>query len=133
MFAHDTTLGIIVVDHGSRLAEANDLLIEVARALEQQSGAAIVEPAHMELAEPRLDQAFAACVRRGARRVIVHPYFLAPGRHSTLDIPRIVAEAAANHPGVTYSITDPLGSDPRIVEVIQRRIAEALAPEASCT
>src|SRR5690242_13783577 len=109
MPALPSDLGIVLVDHGSKRDEANALLEDVAQLFRGISGAAIVEIAHMELAEPTIAQAIARCVAQGARRVVVHPYFLAPGRHSTNDIPRMVAEAAAQHPGVTYSVTAPLG------------------------
>lgn len=119
--------GIILVDHGSKRAEANTMLEEVARGFQQATCAHIVEPAHMELAEPTIAQAFARCVERGARRVVIHPYFLAPGRHSTSDIPRMAAEAARAFPGVPYTVTEPLGLDPRMNEIILRRIQEAIA------
>lgn len=41
----------------------------------------LVEVAHMELAEPTIEQAVARCVAAGASRVIVAPYFLSRGRH----------------------------------------------------
>lgn len=107
------------------------MLPDVARLLRERLGDAIVEYAHMELADPTIDRAFAACVARGARHVVVHPYFLAPGRHSTVDIPRMAAEAAARFPGTTFSVTDPLGLDPRIVDVVLLRIEEAIAPGLS--
>lgn len=119
-------VGIILVDHGSRFHEANDLLEEVARMYQRACGAAIVEPAHMELAEPTIAQAFAACVARGAREIVVHPYFLAPGRHSSQDIPRITAAAAAQFPGVPYRLTEALGLDERMAEIIHRRVLDAL-------
>ena len=50
----------------------------------------IVRFAHMELAEPSIDQGFADCVEAGADEVIAFPYMLSPGRHSTRDIPRMV-------------------------------------------
>jgi sirohydrochlorin ferrochelatase len=123
----DPHTAVIVVDHGSRRREANDMLDKVACLYQHTTGVAIVEPAHMELAEPTIAQAFARCVARGARRVIVHPYFLSPGRHSTSDIPTLAAEAAAAHPGVDYLVTDALGLDPRMAEVMHRRVTEALA------
>jgi sirohydrochlorin ferrochelatase len=75
----------------------------------------------MELAEPTIPQGFEACVRQGARMVIVHPYFLSPGRHSTSDIPRMVAEAAKRFPDVEYRVTQPLGLHPKIGEVVLER------------
>jgi len=117
------TTGIILVDHGSKKSAANDMLFDVAALFRRVSGFAIVEPAHMELADPTIAQAFDACVAHGATTVIVHPYFLSPGRHSTTDIPRLTQEAAAKHPHVRYHVTPPLGLDDKIAQVILQRIA----------
>ncbi len=61
--------GIIIVDHGSRREESNLLLEEVARAFLRRFADryAIVEPAHMELAEPSIGTAYARCVERRRR------------------------------------------------------------------
>ncbi len=123
-------VGVILVDHGSKFDVANDQLLEVAKEYKRLTEAPIVEPAHMELAEPTIAQAFNACVRQGAREVIVHPYFLAPGRHSTTDIPRMVQEAAADHPGVKVRITPPLGLDANMFYIIHRRIIETIEGSA---
>ena len=104
------SVGVVIVDHGSRRTESNDLLLQVAALFRQTTGLPIVEPAHMELAEPSIATAFARAVEQGARLVIVHPYFLAPGRHWRQDIPRLAADAAARHPGIRYLVTAPLGS-----------------------
>jgi sirohydrochlorin ferrochelatase len=130
-FPHHT-VGIIVVDHGSRFPAANDQLLEVAALFKRVAQAAIVEPAHMELAEPSIAQAFDRCVAQGATLVIVHPYFLAPGRHSTTDIPRMTAQAAARHPGVRFHVTQPLGLDDTIASLMLRRIEHCLQHELSC-
>ena len=61
----DKQLGIILVDHGSRREESNLLLLDVVRDFAANSGYEIVEPAHMELAEPSIATAFARCVERG--------------------------------------------------------------------
>ena len=116
---------LIIVDHGSTVGEANDMLAEVARLVESmESGFDIVKYCHMELAEPTIEQAFDACVKEGAASVVVHPYFLSPGRHSTRDIPAMVKAAAGKHPGVTYRVTEPLGVHGKIIEVILERSGE---------
>jgi sirohydrochlorin ferrochelatase len=120
--------GIIIVDHGSRRSESNDLLLEVAEAYRRHSGWSIVEPAHMELAEPSIATAFARCVERGAKLVVVFPYFLGPGRHWNEDIPRLAAEAALPFAerGVRHLVTEPLGLHPLILDVINKRIAKSV-------
>ena len=81
----------------------------------------IVRPAHMELSEPSIPAGFASCVEAGADEVIVFPYMLSPGRHSTSDIPRMVAEAALNHPGVTFSVTPAFGVHEKLGDIILDR------------
>ncbi len=129
---HGTVTGIVLVDHGSKRPAANDMLLQVAEMFRRVSGNRIVEPAHMELAEPTIAQAFDACVAQGAGMVIVHPYFLSPGRHSTTDIPNLVAQAAAGHPDVRYHVTQPLGLDEKIAQLIIERIDHCVVSQFSC-
>src|SRR6185295_2038682 len=95
---------LLLIDHGSTRDDANALLPKVARMVKEMSDFEIVSYAHMELAEPTIQQGFDTCVAAGATEVIVHPYFLGPGRHSVSDIPQLVADAAARHPGVSYRV-----------------------------
>ena len=122
--------GIIVVDHGSRRSESNDRLHDVVAIYAKSSPYSIIEPAHMELAEPSIAAAFAKCVEQGAKLVVVHPYFLLPGRHWDKDIPELAAAAAADHPGVKYLVTSPLGVHPMMAEIMQSRIDQCLAHAA---
>ena len=113
---------ILLVDHGSRREESNELLARVASMVREQVGEdVVVHHAHMEIAEPDIAAGFDACVRDGASEVIVHPYFLSTGRHVTEDIPRLVASAAKAHPDVRYRVTAPLGLHSAIGAVILER------------
>src|SRR5689334_7953773 len=84
----------------------------------------IVEPAHMELAEPSIATAYAKCVQRGAQRVTVCPFFLGPGKHWTHDIPRLTAEAARDFPQTEFRVTKPLGIDELILDLLHKRVQE---------
>jgi uroporphyrin-III C-methyltransferase len=107
---------VLLIDHGSRVPESNAMLHQVASLAQRESW--IVEPAHMELASPTIAEGFAACVQRGATEVVAVPYMLSPGRHSTRDVPRLVAEAAAPYPDVRYRVAAPLGVDERLASLI---------------
>ena len=117
--------GIIIVDHGSRRAESNQMLEEIAALFARrfQSLYDIVEPAHMELAEPSIATAYANCVKRGAQRVVICPFFLGPGKHWTSDIPRLTAQVAAKFPKTTYHVTPTLGIDDLILDLLDKRIS----------
>jgi sirohydrochlorin ferrochelatase len=118
---HDTT-GIVVVDHGSRRAESNRRHEHFVAEWKRRSGYTIVEPAHMELAEPSIGTAFDACVADGATAVVVVPSFLGPGNHWDRDIPALAADAAARHPHVPFLVTAPLGPHPLLMAIVDDRI-----------
>ncbi len=121
-------IGVIVVDHGSRRAESNEMLEELVRtSIAMRLDHDIVEAAHMELAEPSIATAFGRCVDRGATTVVIQPYFLLPGRHWNIDIPMLAADAAARHPGVSYLVAAPFGAHPLMAEVVSARVEYCLA------
>jgi sirohydrochlorin ferrochelatase len=126
--------GIIIVDHGSRLAQSNEMLEEIAWLFSKRFVRKydIVEPAHMEIAEPSIATAYANCVNRGADRIIVAPFFLGPGKHWTQDIPRLAAEAAANFPNTRYHVTQTLGIDELILDLLDKRIGWCIEHQCVC-
>ena len=114
--------GILIVDHGSRKREANDMLRCMANLIQTMAGNdVVVRYAHMELADPEIAKGFANCVEGGATEVTVFPYMLSPGRHSTADIPRMVAEAARAFPHVSFNVTPAFGVHERLAEVVLER------------
>ncbi|MCL2641439.1 MAG: hypothetical protein FWD53_11375 [Phycisphaerales bacterium] len=119
------TLAVVIVDHGSKNPAANQMLLDVVARFKWGTELPIVEPAHLALTEPTIEQAFARCVAQGATLVVVHPYFLAPGHHSMVSVPEQAATAAEKH-GVKYRITKPLGMHDMIVGVIAERVEECL-------
>ena len=117
---------LIIVDHGSKLESANNMLQYVADLVRQAAPKdlakdLIVDFAHMELAEPSIEQTIDKCVELGATEIVVHPYMLSPGRHATKDIPELTFQAAKKHPHVKTCVTKPLGLDSKIAEVILDR------------
>ena len=116
--------GVIICDHGSRRAQSNDSLKEVARLFAERfaDSCSIVEPAHMELAMPDIAEAYKACVERGAKHIVVLPFFLARGKHFMRDIPSLTSQAAADFPGTTYQIAEPLGIDNLILDLLKKRL-----------
>lgn len=119
--------GVVIVDHGSRRAASNEMLEEFVTHFARESLYRIVEPAHMELAEPSIATAFDRCVARGAERVVVMPYFLLPGRHWNQDIPELTRQAAGRHPGVAYLVGSPIGLHPLMAGVVRARLEHCLA------
>jgi sirohydrochlorin ferrochelatase len=117
--------GIVIVDHGSRRAESNAMLERLAGLFAERFTGKyeIVEPAHMEIAEPSIGTAYERCVKRGAELVVVCPFFLGPGKHWTEDIPRLTAEAGARFPKTQFHVAPTLGIDDLILDLIDKRVS----------
>jgi sirohydrochlorin ferrochelatase len=114
--------GILIVDHGSRMREANDMLRCMASLIQTMAGPdVVVRYAHMELADPDIAAGFTSCVEGGASDVTVFPYMLSPGRHSTSDIPRMVTDAAKAFPSVTFTVTPAFGVHEKLAEIVLSR------------
>lgn len=121
--------GVLVVGHGSRRREANDDVREAARRIAERGQYPLVEAAFLEIEDPDIREAFARLVERGANEIIVHPYFLSPGRHTRGDIPVEVHEAAVRHPGINYRITEPLSAHHLVIAASVERLRETIDRE----
>jgi sirohydrochlorin cobaltochelatase len=117
----------LLVDHGSRRAEANAVVERAAEALRRRV-AAPVHVSHLEIEPPDLSGGIDACAGEGAEEIVVLPYFLGPGRHTAHDIPAQVRSAAERHPTLTIRIADPLGPHEKIVDVLLERAERAQNP-----
>jgi sirohydrochlorin cobaltochelatase len=114
------------VGHGSRRDAANETLLAVAAAVASRLPGYVVEPAFLEIARPAIADGYRALLDAGCERVVVHPYFLYPGNHTTHDIPAALAAAAAAYGALPWVLTEPLNLDPRIVDVVADRVASAV-------
>ncbi|MDQ6797217.1 MAG: sirohydrochlorin chelatase, partial [Actinomycetota bacterium] len=119
----------VVVGRGSSDPDANADLYKVARLLWDATGSSMVEPAFISLAPPAVPAALDRCLRLGATRIAVVPYFLFSG----VLVDRIndqAAEWAAAHPGIEVRHGAHLGADPRIATLLLDRYGEALGGDA---
>jgi sirohydrochlorin ferrochelatase len=111
---------ILLVDHGSRRAEANEV-VTVARAqLEALGAAPLVGHAHLEIAPPSIAEGVEALIARGATELFVQPWFLAPGRHAEHDVPEAVRQALGDRP-IPVAFGAPFGAAEELVALVRRR------------
>lgn len=125
MKAHKQSRAVVLVDHGSRERAANAQLARIATALRRRLGGLHVAIAHLSLVSPSVAEAIDGCVAGGAREIVVVPYFLAPGRHATRDVPRLARAAAAKHAGVRVRVAPALGVHPGLLDVVEERVRSA--------
>src|SRR5437016_13808550 len=112
---------LLLLAHGSRNADANADLRQLAAELRRRGAYPIVEAAFLELAEPTIPQGAQRCVGQGARRVVLLPYFLSAGVHVRDDLRRYRAELAEQFPEAQFTLAEPLGPHPLLIDVVLER------------
>jgi sirohydrochlorin ferrochelatase len=120
---------VVLCAHGSRAAGTAEAQRELAGALARELGVPVYA-GFLEITQPDIPAAIDAAVAGGARRVLLLPYFLHAGNHTTRDLPAIIASAGERHPDVEVSMTDLLGPDERLLAICADRARGALAQPA---
>ena len=124
---------IILIGHGSPKKDANNIET-MGRLLHSMihpdCSKGCVKVAYLQFAKPELSDTIKESVHNGAKKIIIHPYFLISGMHVTKDIPEMINEAEKMYPDVEFIYTEPLGIHEKLVQVIAERIktAGALLP-----
>jgi len=126
---------ILLLGHGSPKQDANNLdkvALMLHRMFHPGCADTCVGVAYMEFASPKIPDAIKNAVDRGAKKVILHPFFLSSGVHVTKDIPEMIEQSRALYPGVKFIYTEPLGIHEKLAQIVLERIsaAEDLAPAA---
>ncbi|BAW30764.1 MAG TPA: sirohydrochlorin nickelochelatase [Methanothermobacter sp.] len=130
-------IGILLVGHGSRLPYGEEVIKELAELykLEVEYPVAV---GFMNISKPTIPEAIKELSKKGVNKIIVTPVFLAHGVHTKHDIPHILGIDKEEHHHHHHEhdekadfdgeiiYTEPLGADPRIVEIIKDRVNSAL-------
>jgi sirohydrochlorin ferrochelatase len=118
---------LIALAHGSRdprSAAAITALVQEARTLRPELR---IEPAFLELARPAFPTVVSRLVKAGHDEIVVVPLLLSDAYHAKVDVPRAVAAAVDQHPGLRVRATRILGLETAFLEVLDARLREALS------
>lgn len=116
---------VLLVGHGSREAEGNVQFEAFVERVRPAFPGRVTRHCYIELATPEIPEGIDQCVAQGAARVVVLPVILFSSGHAKLEIPHEIDEAQGRHPGVDFRYARPLGVDPRILAILDERLAEA--------
>lgn len=72
----------------------------------------------LELMTPRLPELVAQLLEDGIREITVVPIFLGQGGHVLRDLPLIVEQLHLDHPGLSITVAQTAGEDPRVLGAI---------------
>jgi sirohydrochlorin cobaltochelatase len=118
---------VILVGAGTSDPDANGDLCKAARLLWERFNDrhSLVETAWVSLTRPSIAEAVERCVRLGAERIALVPYFLNTG----ILLKRIdarIAEIQPTYPTVTITRGSHIGLHPRLLDLLERRAREGL-------
>jgi sirohydrochlorin ferrochelatase len=120
---------LLLMAHGSRIAEANNAVHEIAARVKKMTQFEIVEVSFREQHLPNIQQGVDACVAQGAERILLVPYFLYMGAHVQEDLPEELEQAQKRHPSVEMVLGKHLGVHDKLAEVVVERVAESLTEQ----
>lgn len=112
---------LLLVAHGSPRPEANADIQHVAAVVRQRMRESPVRIGYLDCNAPDIAAAVDECVADGATEVVVVPYFLHSGRHLLRDVPEILEQSAKKYPAITITMTDYVGRQPAIADVLLDR------------
>ena len=115
---------LLIVDHGTRSESANQRFADFATGIAEKRSDWLVTHAHMELAEPSFEVGIDRLAAQGAQEILVHLHFLGHGYHIRETIPELLEQARARHPQICIQTTQPLGDDPRLVDIVLDRMQD---------
>ncbi len=116
---------VILVGHGSLRQASGASMIRLAALLRKQGVAPIATAGFLNFSKPTVADAVERCARKGATHIVVQPYFLIPGFYVKRILPKLIAEARAAHPALTFSIADAFEYHPALVQMVLDRAAVA--------
>jgi sirohydrochlorin cobaltochelatase len=125
-FAPNADTAVLLVGRGSLYSEANADLHKLARMVWDRNSFGWCETAFVSVAPPGVPQGIDRCLRLGAKRVVVAPWFLNTG----VLVKRIAQQARAALPEV--DVAAHLGLHPLVVDVLLDRVAQARAGVCPC-
>lgn len=113
--------GVLVIAHGSREKQTEETFNAVVNMAKEKVNQPI-EIAYMEFSDQNIEAGLNKLVAQGVTNVKAVPYFLFSGIHIRQDIPEEIEKFTIKNSGITVTLADTLGADPRIADVLADRI-----------
>jgi sirohydrochlorin cobaltochelatase len=102
----------------------------VAAAIAARKPGMPVRCAFLELCEPSLPDAAGEMVVAGIRHITVFPLFFGVGKHAREDLPGLIAQIGASHPGLTMDLLPTAGEHAQLVALMADIAVSAAAGHA---
>ncbi|OEH85740.1 hypothetical protein BHU72_02870 [Desulfuribacillus stibiiarsenatis] len=116
---------LLVLGHGSRTIEAQNIFNRLVDLIREKSDFEIVKGCSMENSTPTFEEAVEELVESGHHHIVLAPLFIYRGVHIQEDIPNTILELKKKYPNLEFHMTDVIGADDRIAEIMIDRIRDS--------
>lgn len=106
--------GLVLFAHGARDPEWAEPFRDIARQVEVMRPDLAVRLSFLEFQSPSLPDAISGLVTEGHREIRVAPLFMAQGGHLKKDVPVLLDEIRAQHPGLRIELLQAIGDAPEL-------------------
>lgn len=109
---------IILFAHGASDPSWAEPILRIKAMVAERRPDARVEAAFLERLQPSLEETVSRVVAHGADRVTVYPLFMAPSGHLRREVPELLRDVRATHPGIEIRLAPPMGDAASILAAI---------------
>lgn len=121
-----TAPALIALAHGSRDPRSAATISALTELVACMRPDLRVEPAYLDLSSPGFDHVVDRLVAEGYGEIVVVPLLLTEAYHAKVDVPAAASAAQNRHPGLQIQVTDVLGIEGTLFNVLDRRLRDAL-------
>lgn len=119
---------ILLLGRGGSDPDANSDLYKISRLLWEKTNYKLVEPAFMGVTDPLVEEGIERCIKLGAKKVIILPYFLFTGI-LIKRLEEMMTKFQGMHHDITFDLAGYFGFHPNLLSILQERVQEALQGE----
>ncbi|PFA21863.1 MULTISPECIES: sirohydrochlorin chelatase [Bacillus cereus group] len=123
--------GIVYIGHGSRLQEGNEQFIHFVKSVIKERSESIQKIGFLELTTPTVQDAIVKAIQDGATEILIVPVLLFAAAHYKRDVPFEIKKIQKLYPHITFSVVPPFSTHPLMIELVIKRIREAIPIENS--
>lgn len=112
---------VVLLGHGSKKKEANEILSQLAKMLEKESYDPVFY-SFLQFTSPTLEDTIDKIAGYSVQEITIVPVFLFPGVHLQQDIPEEIEELKYKYPGISFNLSGPIGADKRLIPILKDKI-----------
>lgn len=114
--------GLIVIGHGTKVAETDQIMSRYIEAIAQKTNFEQVEKAYLQLMNPSLEEAVHKLFAAGIRLIVVFPFFLFNGYQTGEKLPKLLKKLEGQYEGIHFELLDVIGYDEQFALLVSDKI-----------